>query len=112
MCTQALLSVPCWHLFLQRKIQCEREALAQKRRTAQQKHAILQKVHTDVQATQQKDAKNIEQVDKWTRHAQVKVAGYKRGIEKFQHKLAKNGFTQEVSLSCPASCRQPRCISL
>lgn len=114
LCAQAhhCVSLCCLRLLLQRKIQLEREALAQKHRTAQQKHAILQKVHADVQATQQKDAKNIEQVGKWTKQAQVKISEYKRGIERFQHKLEKNGFTQEVSLSDPASCRQPRRISL
>lgn len=100
-------------MLLQRKIQRERDALVQKRRTAQQKLAILQKLHADVQATQQKEAKQAQQNVKFVRQAQGKIAEYQGHIEKLQRKLEKNGFTQEVSLPSPVQhLREPGCTVL
>lgn len=80
----------------QHKLQHELALMAHKRHAAQQKLMVLQKLLTDVQSVQQKDAAKALQASKVTRQAQEKDAGYKAQMGKLQQKLERNGFSPQV----------------
>jgi hypothetical protein len=96
--------LPAVFVVVQHKLQCERAALAQKRATAQQKVAVLQKLLSDVTAVQQHQAKHLPAKVSGARQAQEKVAYYQAHIAKAEEQLAKNGFRPEVGCCCCCCC--------
>lgn len=81
---------------LQRKLQRERAALAQKRVTVQQKVTVLQKLLSDVTAVQQLHAKQLPAKVSRARQAQDKEVFYEAQIAKREAQLAKHGYRPEV----------------
>jgi hypothetical protein len=85
---------------VQHKIRQELRLIQHKRAAARQSSSVLQKVLSSVQASQEREAKVEQHMGKQTRVVQEKQASYPADTRKYQQRLDRIGFTDEVRCCC------------